>query len=55
MGGAHFDAQRFADETFELGHVACGGPEFQFRVAGRAKLQEAVIAPIVHFQPRHGL
>ena len=32
-----------------------GGPEFQFSVAGRAKLQKPVITPIVNFQARHGL
>ena len=32
-----------------------GGPEFQFSVAGRAKLQKSVITPIVNLQARHGL
>jgi hypothetical protein len=52
---ADFDAQRFADETFEFRGVTRRCPELQLRVAIRAQLQQSVVATIVQFETRDRL
>src|SRR3954471_21978273 len=48
---ADFDPERLSCESFEWGGVPRGGPELQLRVAGRAQLQQIVVAAVVELEP----
>ncbi len=50
-----FDSERLAGQALERRGMPRGGPELQFRVAGRAELQQVVVAPIVKFEIRDRL
>jgi hypothetical protein len=41
------ESKRFTDEALERRDVPGCGPDFQFRVARRSNLQQAVVAAIV--------
>ena len=47
--------QGFSGHPFERRRVAGGRPEFELDVAGRAQLQQVVVAAVEQFQPRHRL
>jgi hypothetical protein len=49
------DAERLPDERLERGGVPCGRPQLKFRVAGRADLEQGVLAPIVQIDARDAL
>jgi len=44
---AHLDAQRLANQMLERDGVPVGRPQLQLRLAGRAQLQQGVLATIV--------
>jgi hypothetical protein len=52
---AHFNAQRLPEQALERLRVAAGGPELELGVAGRANLQQAILAAIVKIDARHRL
>ena len=43
LGAGHFEANRQGELTLERCHVTMGGPQFQLRVASRAKPGEVIV------------
>jgi hypothetical protein len=52
---ADLDPERLSHQAFEWRHMPRGGPELQLRVAGRAQLQQVVVAAIVQLETGDGL
>jgi hypothetical protein len=49
------DAERLPEERLERGGVPHGRPQLELRVAGRADLEQGVLAPIVQIDARDAL
>src|SRR3954470_15981231 len=48
---ADFDAERLSCQSFEWRAVSRGGPQLELRIAGRAQLQQVVVAAVVQLEP----